>query len=757
MSSLPRHVLERLMEAARPMLEEPRAGSQVAHYRIVRELGRGAMGVVYEAFDLRLERCVALKVLGAAISADAEVRRRFVREAQAAARLSHPNIAAVHDAGEGWLAMQLVDGAPLSARTWSDPRQLARLLRDAARAVHYAHRQGFVHRDLKPGNLLVTFEDPPRVFVTDFGLAKELAVDSSLSLPGQVLGTPAYMPPEQARGASEQVDARSDVYALGATLFHGLCGEPPFPGGDVLQVLKEVIESPPPRPSRRRPAVDRDLEAIALNCLEKDPARRYATADELADDLDRFLLGDPVRARPPSAAYELRRYLARRRPLLLAGAAAALLAIAALVAFVVAPQARRAEENRRRAFALAGQVARCLANAKSARRHGEVLNVEAQLEQGIAACREALAHAELAHAWLLLGRLERARGRRAAALGALDRALELDGGLAAARFERGLVRAAEFGDAQARALVEEGEGVADPESLAAARDAALFDLSAYLERGGEARSADVDEGDELLGRASLAWLGGDLEAAGARLRELLRREPENAEAHLTLSRVLLLQGEEELAMRYAGNAVDLRRGLPLEAAAFPDTRRAPPQVLEIEGLDFVFADLEAQGGGAAGSPEAAAYGRRGLARVRDAARAKDGAVRLEALDLAVADFLATLSLKPELVGALVNRGSCHAEREALLRAAGRPDDALAARGQALRDLEAAVVLDPRHPAALLDRALLRLRAGQALLLLDPTAASGLLRGAEFDAESCAAAHSDWKAPRELLDRIRRAR
>ncbi len=293
---------------------------QLGPYRLDSLLGKGGFGEVWKAFDTALNRFVAVKLLS---HAEPEELARFIREAQTAASLVHPNIAAIHHAGEiekrPFIAMQLIDGPTLAKLNRRPQRDMARILRDVARAVAFAHSKGIVHRDLKPQNIMIDGEG--RVFVLDFGLARRTDVTSSLTASGVLVGTPAYMSPEQARGY--KVDARSDVWSLGATLYEMLAGRPPFVAPDIIDLLMRVVaEDPAP--------IAGDLGTVTLKCLEKDPARRYPTAQAFADDLDRWLAGDPISARRPSIAQHVRKHL-RKRPLPFAAAAAAIVACVALL------------------------------------------------------------------------------------------------------------------------------------------------------------------------------------------------------------------------------------------------------------------------------------------------------------------------------------------------------------------------------------------------------------------------------------------
>jgi WD40 repeat protein/tRNA A-37 threonylcarbamoyl transferase component Bud32 len=299
-------------------------------YQIEGELGKGAMGVVYKARQVQLDRVVALKMIRSAGLADAEERARFKAEARAVARLQHPNIVQVFEVGEHegmpFLALEFVPGGNLADQTRGVPweaRRVAALVEKLARAVCHAHEKGIVHRDLKPGNVLLTATGEPKV--ADFGLAKRIDTDSDLSRTGAILGTPGYMAPEQAAGKAKEVGPLADVWALGAILYELLTGRPPFRGPTVPDTLVMVRLDEPVPPSRLVGRLPRDLETICLKCLHKEPARRYATAADLADDLRRFTAGEPIHARPASA-WERGWRWAKRRP---AAAAVAAVSVAA--------------------------------------------------------------------------------------------------------------------------------------------------------------------------------------------------------------------------------------------------------------------------------------------------------------------------------------------------------------------------------------------------------------------------------------------
>jgi eukaryotic-like serine/threonine-protein kinase len=299
-------------------------------HEILGRLGRGGMGVVYKARDTELDRIVALKTIADGQYATPDQRERFRAEAQAIARLRHPNIIAIHAIGEHerrpYLSLEFAEGGSLAQRLLAGPmptREAAEMLETLARAVQAAHQAGVVHRDLKPSNVLLTAEGIPKV--SDFGLAKLLDADSKRTLSGQVLGSPSYMAPEQAEGHAKLVGPPADIYALGAILYQALTGRPPFLGDSQLETLKLVVTNDVVAPRTLRPDVPRDLETICLKCLEKEPSRRYASAQDLADDLARSLEGRPIRARrttPPERAWRW----CRRNP----GLAATTLAAAAL-------------------------------------------------------------------------------------------------------------------------------------------------------------------------------------------------------------------------------------------------------------------------------------------------------------------------------------------------------------------------------------------------------------------------------------------
>jgi WD40 repeat protein/tRNA A-37 threonylcarbamoyl transferase component Bud32 len=339
--------------------ESPGAFPSIPSCEILCELGRGGMGIVYKARQIRLNRVCALKIARPDRHSSAEARARFFAEAEIIARLRHPNLVQIYNLGEHdgrpYFEMEYIEGGSLARRLdgtpWA-PRPSARMVAALARAIGEAHRLGVVHRDLKPANVLLKDDETP--MVVDFGLAKSLETDSDLTQTGVFVGTPSYAAPEQIIGSPAIVGPATDIYALGAIFYHMLTGRPPFQGATVLETLEQVESAEPVPPSRLQPGVPRDVETIALKCLAKDPGRRYAGAAALAEDLDRFLSGRAIVARPIGAAERAGKWI-RRQPVV-AALSAAVVAVALLGFVLVTWQWRRAEAKAS-AEAAANQIA----------------------------------------------------------------------------------------------------------------------------------------------------------------------------------------------------------------------------------------------------------------------------------------------------------------------------------------------------------------------------------------------------------------
>jgi TolB-like protein/predicted Zn-dependent protease/predicted Ser/Thr protein kinase len=310
---------------------------ELGDYELLEEVGRGGQGVVFRAHQKSLNRTVALKVIGLGHWATEAHLKRFRREAEAAARLEHPGIVPIHEVcerdGSCYFSMKFVEGGQLDAveREAMPPRGAVELIAKVARTVHYAHERGILHRDIKPGNILIDAKGEPHL--TDFGLARLVETESTLTRTKDLMGTPSYMAPEQASGQNEQITSTTDVYGLGAVFYHLLTGYPPFAGGTTYETIRLLLNTEPRQPRLLNPKVGRDLSTICLKCLEKDPRRRYSSALALAEDLEHWLKHEPILARHTGIFSRGRKWV-RRNPTS-ALLAASLIALAAAAGWIV--------------------------------------------------------------------------------------------------------------------------------------------------------------------------------------------------------------------------------------------------------------------------------------------------------------------------------------------------------------------------------------------------------------------------------------
>ena len=653
------------------------------------------MGVVYRVRRTDLQRDYALKVILPGRDASDEAVARFRREAQAAARLAgHPGIVGVHDIGEAdgrvYFAMDLVEGRSLDCLIDEGeltPPRVARILEGAARAVHAAHAHGILHRDLKPANIMVSAADEPRI--TDFGLAK--AQDggpggSRLTQFGTVLGTPAYMSPEQARGGA--LDPRADVWSLGATLFEALAGRPPFEGDSVFAILSQLERRDPPLLRRLDPRVPRELETITQKCLEKDPARRYPSAEALADDLARWQRGDSILAHPPGIATRLRKAAGRHRALV-AGVAGAALAVAVLLPRALLERGRRTDAEGRLAAeqALAVDQLRkrtrfALEGALELRRAGHVAAMATFGREAEAACREAMAllpgspepHARL-------GRMYRALLRDDAALQQQAQALAKDPGHAPARYERVVLQARRL-FARAQVLMQDarrrlGQGTAGeaprsiPWQALLQADPTAAALLAAIEadlRALETPGTDLPAGELECARGLLAWLTGNLAAARTHLTRAVADAPLLEEAYETLATLAWAEDRPDEVIRW------LTEGLARDAGYLPHREE------------------------------------RGRAHAALAvARAEAGQAPAASFAAALADFDDVIAKDPDRASAWATRGGARLTRG--VRGAELGADPVADYEAAVADLDQALARAPDHVEAWEWRALARANWG----------------------------------------------
>ena len=547
-------------EAQRP----PEGPPVLSRYEIRGRLGEGNTAIVYRAWDRQLQREVALKVLreGALLS---EVgRERFRREAQATAGLVHPNVVAVHDAGEEggklYTVMELVEGRHLGEvlRDAGLPEgERIRLVEQAARGVAVAHRKGIVHRDLKPANILVPTTGEPKV--GDFGLAHLMDATRELTRTGATLGTPLYMSPEQAEGRSREICPATDVYALGAILYEAATGQPPHSGETVMELYGRIVREEPVPPRRLNPKLSRNLETVILKALRKEAPRRYADAGAFADDLQRAREGGPVDARPDPWGYRIVRRLRRHALVVVLASAVGLAAVAAVALALRGIRLRETAVDTMREAARVSLEAALHLRGKGARRDELRPYLETLQSSYNRAIEQAPDVAELDY---LMGRMQRALMKDDKALDYQEAALRKDPDYAPSLYERVILLSRKYG-LKVQELTEvlpkygmEFSKEADPprfpfEELTRvardqaeqdhpefkrARESVLADLSKLLQRGewltasGQVRPAKV-----LAARGIRAFHQGDLDEARKILDECVAQDPKLEEAWETLA------------------------------------------------------------------------------------------------------------------------------------------------------------------------------------------------------------------------------
>jgi len=571
---------------------EPKPAARVGKYTLMEKLGKGGMGVVYKAFDPDRNAHVAIKCMIA--SDDATDVKRFLREASTATALSHPNICAVYDIdeheGTPYIVMEFISGQPfsrhLNPRSSAGQRMPVRsalaVVRDVARALHYAHGRGIVHRDIKPENVMVDDAGAPHLM--DFGLAREIQHGATLTTTGHVLGTPYYMSPEQASGRRDLIDRRVDIWALGIMLYEIAARRLPIVAETPAEVLHRIVHEDLPAPRRIDTNIPRPLETIILKCLEYEPERRYATAGALADDLDRYLDGRPVTARPASLVVRLRRRLRRRKGLVVA-AAVGLVAVVTLAAFLVPKlgSAQRAADDSRRA-ALA-QLRRTSETALSAalgfRRMGRLRDMGQYLRQTEEACRKAVADLPgEAEPHYLLGRMYRAQMKFDDALREQEAGLRLSPDEPGCRYERALLLLRQYestmeqrrlawlrkmgerlfaqGGGRVNASVElrepKREEIED-EKARELREAAGRDF-----RFASEHSARLPEGQGACGMGLYAVVEGRVEEARRLLEDVVRKAPDLEEAWQALGHLARSAGDIEAAVSWFSRGLEQDQG-----------------------------------------------------------------------------------------------------------------------------------------------------------------------------------------------------
>ncbi len=725
-----------LPQSSTPVPEGERFGKFVR----TQKLGAGGMGEVWKAWDTQLARWVALKFLKG--GNEVEIAR-FVREAQTAGGLTHPHIAAVHevvsDSSGHYIAMQYVDGRTLKGFRGGDPVAIARMVASASRAVAFAHKQGIIHRDLKPENVMVSSDG--HVYVMDFGLARPVHAERSAST---ILGTPNYMSPEHASGA--KVDARSDIYSLGATIYTLVTDRTPHQAEDVFELLRKVKEEAPTPPRVIAPGTHVDLETIILKCLEKDPARRYGSADALADDLEHFAKGEPIAARRVGLGYRIAKKLAAGR-MFVVTMALLIVAGVAVTGWLISQRSLSDRAMREKSELIARDRART--HVESGRRMLDQMRVRrTDSKSTLTELRDLALRAEgefgkamaevpdLPEALLGIGRAWRLAQDDERALKSVDRVIAIAPSFAPAYLDRVRLTMEEFEILRHDGLIASDAAGAPVRALRGRLESDLRQVETHAKDSDEAR----------YGRALLAFCEGRFDRACELLTAYLAEAPADGEAHAWLGHALLhvrRQPEAEASLSralacdawnhearmtqgyireaigdYTGAAAAFTRALeakPASAAARAYRAKARLLLGDREGaIEDASEAIRLHPNGAM------AYINRAAARekLRDFQGAVEDAQRAIDLDAgcsrafvnrglarsglgddggAVEDFSRALELEPGLTHALVARGHTRL----------RQADA----ATALLDYEAAIKIDPACGDAHMGRAIVRRAEG----------------------------------------------